>query len=139
MTSRHVYYSLLIFIIILTFFHEIISCPIPFDIQSKCRCAIFETGRVYIYCARQQLTTVPHFNNSKFRFLSKIKNHLHYFLLLIKAISYSMNLSFPVIKFQLYIKMRSTVWNYVNSNFNRIQSNQSKRMRSSIYQIISKN
>jgi hypothetical protein len=62
MTIRHVYYSLFILIQIFTF---IFSCPIPFDIQSKCRCAITETGRVYIYCARKQLTTVPYFNNSK--------------------------------------------------------------------------
>jgi Leucine-rich repeat (LRR) protein len=51
---------------ILILINSIFSCPIPFDIQSKCRCAITEAGRVYIYCARKQLTIVPHFNNSKF-------------------------------------------------------------------------
>jgi len=66
MIIRHIYYSLFILIQISTFIlQQISSCPIPFDIQSKCRCAITETGRVYIYCARKQLTTVPHFNNSK--------------------------------------------------------------------------
>lgn len=47
---------------------SISSCPIPFDIQSKCRCAITETGRVYIYCARKQLTTIPNFNSSNIIF-----------------------------------------------------------------------
>jgi len=64
MIIRHIYYSLFILIQILTIIKQISSCPIPFDIQSKCRCAITETGRVYIYCARKQLTIVPHFNNS---------------------------------------------------------------------------
>jgi hypothetical protein len=64
MIIRHVYYSLFTLIQILTIIKQIFSCPIPFDIQSKCRCAITETGRVYIYCARKQLTIVPHFNNS---------------------------------------------------------------------------
>lgn len=45
--------------------HQVSTCPIPFHIQSKCRCAITEAGRVYIYCARKQLTAIPHFNNSK--------------------------------------------------------------------------
>ncbi len=66
MIIRHVYYSLFILIQISTLIKPLFSCPIPFDIQSKCRCAITETGRVYIYCARKQLTDVPHFNNSKF-------------------------------------------------------------------------
>jgi hypothetical protein len=66
MIIRHVYdYLLLILILIYTFIKQISTCPIPFDIQSKCRCAITETGRVYIYCARKQLTDIPHFNNSK--------------------------------------------------------------------------
>jgi hypothetical protein len=60
MIIRYIYYSL-----ILTFIKQILTCPIPFNIQSKCRCAITETGRVYIYCARKQLTVIPHFNNSK--------------------------------------------------------------------------
>jgi len=60
MFIRYVYYTL-----VLTFIKQILTCPIPFDIQSKCRCAITETGRVYIYCARKQLTDIPHFNNSK--------------------------------------------------------------------------
>ena len=54
-----------LFLLIL-FLHQSFTCPIPFHIQSKCRCAITETGRVYIYCARKQLTVIPHFNNSKF-------------------------------------------------------------------------
>ena len=66
MLTRHVYYSLFILIQISIFITPISSCPIPFDIQSKCRCAITETGRVYIYCARKQLTVVPRFNTSKF-------------------------------------------------------------------------
>ncbi|CAF3587244.1 unnamed protein product [Rotaria sordida] len=53
---------------IYTLFKQISSCPIPFNIQSKCRCAITETGRVYIYCARKQLTVVPHFDNSNIIF-----------------------------------------------------------------------
>ncbi len=53
------------YLIIFIFIHPIFTCPIPFNIQSKCRCAITETGRVYIYCARKQLTVIPHFNNSK--------------------------------------------------------------------------
>jgi len=65
MFIRHIYYSLFILIQISTFIKQISTCPIPFDIQSKCRCAITEIGRVYIYCARKQLTAVPHFNNSK--------------------------------------------------------------------------
>jgi hypothetical protein len=66
MIIRHVYYSLLILIQIFTLIQQISTCPIPFDIQSKCRCAITEIGRVYIYCARKQLLEIPHFNNSKF-------------------------------------------------------------------------
>ncbi len=66
MFIRHIYYSLFILIQISTFIKQISTCPIPFDIQSKCRCAITETGRVYIYCARKQLTVIPYFNNSKF-------------------------------------------------------------------------
>jgi len=53
------------YILILIILKQIFTCPIPFNIQSKCRCAITETGRVYIYCARKQLTDIPHFNNSK--------------------------------------------------------------------------
>jgi hypothetical protein len=53
------------YILFLTFINLIFTCPIPFNIQSKCRCAITETGRVYIYCARKQLTAIPHFNTSK--------------------------------------------------------------------------
>ncbi|CAF3716867.1 unnamed protein product [Adineta steineri] len=68
MFLRHIYYSLFILIQIYTFIIHISSCPIPFDIQSKCRCAITETGRVYIYCARKQLTVIPHFNNSNIIF-----------------------------------------------------------------------
>ncbi|CAF3713529.1 unnamed protein product [Rotaria socialis] len=63
MFIRYVYYTL-----ILTFIKQIFSCPIPFNIQSKCRCAITETGRVYIYCARKQLTVVPNFDNSNIIF-----------------------------------------------------------------------
>jgi hypothetical protein len=64
MIIRHVDYSLLILILLSACIQLISTCPIPFDIQSKCRCAITETGRVYIYCARKQLTAIPHFNNS---------------------------------------------------------------------------
>ncbi len=53
------------YILILIILKQIFTCPIPFNIQSKCRCAITETGRVYIYCARKQLTIIPHFNTSK--------------------------------------------------------------------------
>ncbi|CAF1036442.1 unnamed protein product [Rotaria sp. Silwood1] len=63
MFIRYVYFTL-----IFIFFKQIISCPIPFNIQSKCRCAITETGRVYIYCARKQLTVIPHFDNSNIIF-----------------------------------------------------------------------
>ncbi|CAF0918568.1 unnamed protein product [Adineta ricciae] len=62
MFIRRIYYFLFIFII------PILTCPIPFDIQSKCRCAITENGRVYIYCARKQLTDIPRFNNSNIIF-----------------------------------------------------------------------
>ena len=65
MIIRHVHYALLILIVIYASIRPLSTCPIPFDMQSKCRCAITETGRVYIYCARKQLTVVPHFNNSK--------------------------------------------------------------------------
>ncbi|CAF0953482.1 unnamed protein product, partial [Rotaria sordida] len=68
MIIRHIYYSLFMLIQIYTLFKQISSCPIPFNIQSKCRCAITETGRVYIYCARKQLTVVPHFDNSNIIF-----------------------------------------------------------------------
>ncbi|CAF2747112.1 unnamed protein product [Rotaria sp. Silwood2] len=68
MIIRHIYYSLFILIQIYTLIKQISSCPIPFNIQSKCRCAITETGRVYIYCARKQLTVVPHFDNSNIIF-----------------------------------------------------------------------
>ncbi|CAF0868055.1 unnamed protein product [Rotaria sordida] len=63
MFIQYVYHTL-----ILIFLKQIISCPIPFNIQSKCRCAITETGRVYIYCARKQLTVIPHFDNSNIIF-----------------------------------------------------------------------
>ncbi|CAF4029464.1 unnamed protein product [Rotaria sp. Silwood2] len=63
MFVRYVYFTL-----ILIFLKQIISCPIPFNIQSKCRCAITETGRVYIYCARKQLTVIPHFEHSNIIF-----------------------------------------------------------------------
>ncbi|UJR23394.1 hypothetical protein I4U23_026402 [Adineta vaga] len=63
MFNQYICY-LIIFILI----HSILTCPIPFDIQSKCRCAITETGRVYIYCARKQLLTIPYFNNSNIIF-----------------------------------------------------------------------
>ena len=65
MIIRSLYYSLLIYIEISILIKSTFTCPIPFDIQSKCRCAITEIGRVYIYCARKQLNVVPHFNNSK--------------------------------------------------------------------------
>ncbi|CAF3357050.1 unnamed protein product [Rotaria sp. Silwood1] len=68
MIIRHIYYSLFILIQIYTLIKQISSCPIPFNIQSKCRCAITEIGRVYIYCARKQLTVVPHFENSNIIF-----------------------------------------------------------------------
>lgn len=60
MFIRYIYY-----ILIVSFLKYIVSCPIPFNIQTKCRCAITETGRVYIYCARKQLTVIPNFDNSK--------------------------------------------------------------------------
>ncbi|CAF4003224.1 unnamed protein product [Adineta steineri] len=63
MFIRYVYYTL-----ILTVIKQILTCPIPFNIQSKCRCAITETGRVYIYCARKQLIDIPHFDNSNIIF-----------------------------------------------------------------------
>ena len=53
------------YILILILMKFVLPCPIPFNMQSKCRCAITETGRVYIYCARKQLTIIPHFDNSK--------------------------------------------------------------------------
>ncbi|UJR25504.1 hypothetical protein I4U23_006850 [Adineta vaga] len=62
MFIRHIYNFLFILII------PILTCPIPFDIQSKCRCAITENGRVYIYCARKQLIDIPRFNNSNIIF-----------------------------------------------------------------------
>ena len=65
MIIRHIYYSFVFLISIWTLIKQVSSCPIPFDIQSKCRCAITETGRVYIYCARKQLTAIPRFNTSK--------------------------------------------------------------------------
>jgi Leucine-rich repeat (LRR) protein len=58
----YVYYSVIFCLI-----SYVYNCPIPFHIQSKCRCAITENGRVYIYCARKQLTVIPHFNNSMSR------------------------------------------------------------------------
>ncbi|CAF1412107.1 unnamed protein product [Adineta ricciae] len=63
MFSQYISY-LFIFILI----QSTLTCPIPFDIQSKCRCAITETGRVYIYCARKQLLDIPRFNNSNIIF-----------------------------------------------------------------------
>ena len=79
MILRPVYYSLLILIPISTLIKSISACPIPFDIQSKCRCAITEAGRVYIYCARKQLAVIPRFNNSKFTEQSNWKRSLSFF------------------------------------------------------------
>ncbi len=92
-------------IFILIFLQQIYTCPIPFNIQSKCRCAITEIGRVYIYCARKQLTVIPHFNNSKFYFINQtIKIYIYF-----KAILFSMNSFYPVIEYLLYIKMHLMV------------------------------
>ncbi|CAF4248161.1 unnamed protein product [Rotaria socialis] len=68
MIIRHIYYSLLILIQVFSLIKQTSSCPIPFNIQSKCRCAITEIGRVYIYCARKQLIAVPDFDNSNIIF-----------------------------------------------------------------------
>jgi len=56
------------YLLILTFIQMILSCPIPYNLQAKCRCAITEIGRVYIYCARKQLTEIPHFDTSNIIF-----------------------------------------------------------------------
>ncbi|CAF3423817.1 unnamed protein product [Rotaria socialis] len=68
MIIRDIYYSLLILIQVFSLIKQTSSCPIPFNIQSKCRCAITEIGRVYIYCARKQLIAVPDFDNSNIIF-----------------------------------------------------------------------
>ena len=65
MIIRCIYCSLFILIQFYTFIQQISTCPIPFHVRSKCRCAITETGRVYIYCARKELTSVPNFDSSK--------------------------------------------------------------------------
>ncbi len=97
MITRHVLFILIQISILI---NSILSCPIPFDIQSKCRCAITETGRVYIYCARKQLTIVPRFNNSKFN-KKKVINLDFMLFSSSKAILFSMNLFYPVIEYPL--------------------------------------
>lgn len=108
MIIRRVHYSTLILIEILILIKSISTCPIPFDIQSKCRCAITETGRVYIYCARKQLNVIPHFNNSKL-FFKTIKDMKDLLFFPIKATLSLMNWSSQAIEYHRLRKIHLMV------------------------------